>query len=49
MNGAVGAAWFQDGEPAIVFVFTVDDEKITEIELIANPQPNIVPLAGASR
>jgi RNA polymerase sigma-70 factor (ECF subfamily) len=38
VNGAVGAAWFQDGEPAIVFVFTVDDEKITEIELIANPE-----------
>jgi RNA polymerase sigma-70 factor (ECF subfamily) len=38
VNGAVGAAWFADGEPAIVFVFTVDDEKILEIELIANPE-----------
>ncbi|WGD52348.1 sigma-70 family RNA polymerase sigma factor [Bradyrhizobium sp. CB1650] len=38
VNGAVGAAWFQDEKPVIIFAFTVDDTKIVEIELIANPE-----------
>jgi RNA polymerase sigma-70 factor, ECF subfamily len=38
VNGAVGGAWFQDGRPALVFTFTVHNEKIYEIELIAEPE-----------
>jgi len=37
VNGAVGAAWFRGEKPALVLFFTVDDAKIIEIELIANP------------
>ena len=37
VNGTVGAAWYQNGEPAIVFAFTVD-RKIVDIEMIADPE-----------
>jgi Sigma-70, region 4 len=37
VNGAVGLAWFQDGQPAIAFDFTVGNLKIVEIEIIADP------------
>jgi RNA polymerase sigma factor (sigma-70 family) len=38
VNGLVGAAWYQSGEPAIVLAFAVDDKKIVEIDLIADPE-----------
>jgi RNA polymerase sigma factor (sigma-70 family) len=36
VNGAVGAAWYHDGQPVIVFSFTVEERKIVEIEIIAD-------------
>lgn len=38
VNGAVGAAWYHDGQPVIVFSFTVEERKIVEIEIIADPE-----------
>ena len=36
INGQPGAVWAAGGKPRVVFSFTVDDDKITGIELIAN-------------
>jgi RNA polymerase sigma-70 factor (ECF subfamily) len=38
VNGTVGAAWYQDGQPVVVFAYTVEDRKIVEIEMIADPE-----------
>jgi RNA polymerase sigma-70 factor (ECF subfamily) len=38
VNGALGAAWYQDGQPVIVFAITVEERKIVEIEMIAEPE-----------
>lgn len=38
VDGAVGAAWFENGQPAIVLAYTVDNRKIVEIEVIADPE-----------
>ena len=37
VNGAAAAAWMPRGKLRVVFNFTVSDEKITAIELIAEP------------
>jgi RNA polymerase sigma-70 factor (ECF subfamily) len=34
VDGAVGAAWAPGGTPRVVFAFSVQDEKIVEIEVI---------------
>ena len=36
INGQPGAVWAAGGKPRVVFNFTVDDDKITGIELLAN-------------
>jgi RNA polymerase sigma-70 factor (ECF subfamily) len=36
INGQPGAVWAAGGKPRVVFSFTVDDDKITGIELLAN-------------
>ena len=38
MNGAVGAVWSPGGQPRVVFGFTITDEKIVEINLLADPE-----------
>jgi RNA polymerase sigma factor (sigma-70 family) len=54
LNGAAAAAWMPDGHPRVVFRFTIIGEKITAIDLIANPDAppstrpaNRVPLSAA--
>jgi RNA polymerase sigma-70 factor (ECF subfamily) len=37
VDEAVGAVWAQDGQPRVVFGFTIADGKIVEIELLADP------------
>jgi RNA polymerase sigma factor (sigma-70 family) len=37
IDGSVGAAWGQGGQPRAVFSFTITDGKITGIEIIADP------------
>jgi RNA polymerase sigma-70 factor, ECF subfamily len=37
VDRAVGAVWAQDGQPRVVFDFTIADGKIVEIELLADP------------
>jgi RNA polymerase sigma-70 factor, ECF subfamily len=36
VDGQPGAAWAPGGKPRVVFSFTVDDDKITAIQLLAN-------------
>jgi RNA polymerase sigma factor (sigma-70 family) len=38
VNGAAGLVWAQHGRPRIVFGFTIEQGKITEIELIADSE-----------
>jgi RNA polymerase sigma-70 factor (ECF subfamily) len=38
VDGTPGAAWAPGGKPRVVFSFTVAAGKITEIELLADPE-----------
>ena len=38
IDGAPGAAWAPGGQPRVVFAFTIGDEKIVAIALIADPE-----------
>jgi RNA polymerase sigma-70 factor (ECF subfamily) len=38
IDGAAGAAWSHRGETKVAFAFTVVDGRITEIELLAEPE-----------
>ncbi len=38
LDGEVGAAWTQGGEPRVVFVFTIIAGKIAAIEMLADPE-----------
>ena len=44
IDGGAGAAWLQGGETKVAFAFTVVDGRITEIELLADPD-----VVGAAR
>ena len=50
INGVTGAAWMQGGRPRVVFSFTLDNGKITAIDLLGDPavlsQLDLVTLAG---
>jgi RNA polymerase sigma factor (sigma-70 family) len=37
VNGAAGAVWAPGGRPRVVFVFTIEGEKIVQIEMLADP------------
>ena len=37
VNGAAGAMWAPNGQPRGVFRFTINNGKITEIQLLADP------------
>jgi RNA polymerase sigma-70 factor (ECF subfamily) len=37
VGGAVGLVWMQQGRASMVFDFTIEDGKVVEIELIADP------------
>ena len=37
LDGAAAAVWMVDGQPRVVYSFTVSGEKITAIDLIADP------------
>lgn len=37
IDGVPGAVWAPDGTPRVAFCFTVSNEKITRIELVADP------------
>jgi RNA polymerase sigma-70 factor (ECF subfamily) len=37
IDGITGAAWFQKGQPKVVFSFTIAGDKITAIEMLADP------------
>ena len=37
VDGSAGAVWAQGGEPRVVFGFSIEDGKITGIEMIADP------------
>jgi RNA polymerase sigma factor (sigma-70 family) len=38
INGQPGLVWTRGGKPQVVFGFTIDQDKITGIELLANPE-----------
>ncbi|HEY9408226.1 MAG TPA: sigma-70 family RNA polymerase sigma factor [Jiangellaceae bacterium] len=38
VDGVAGAVWSTHGEPRVVFGFTIEDGKIVEIELLADPE-----------
>src|SRR6266542_428438 len=38
VNGAVGAVWAAGGRPRVVFAFTITREKISAIDLVADPE-----------
>ncbi|HET6358298.1 sigma-70 family RNA polymerase sigma factor [Streptomyces sp.] len=38
VDGAVGAVWAPRGRPLVVFGFTITDEKISAIDLVAEPE-----------
>jgi len=38
VNGAAGAVWAPGGRPRVVFAFTITEEKIVAIELVADPE-----------
>jgi len=38
VNGAVGLVWAPSGRPRVVFLFTVTQGKIVEIDLVADPE-----------
>ena len=50
INGVTGAVWMQGGRPRVVFSFTLDNGKITAIDLLGDPavlsQLDLVTLAG---
>jgi RNA polymerase sigma-70 factor (ECF subfamily) len=37
VNGSAGLVWVQGGEPRVVFDFTIEDGKITGIEMVGDP------------
>jgi RNA polymerase sigma factor (sigma-70 family) len=37
VNGAAGAVWAAGGRPRVVFAFTIEGEKIVQIEMLADP------------
>jgi RNA polymerase sigma-70 factor (ECF subfamily) len=37
INGSVGSTWISGGKPRVAFAFTVSNGKITEIDIIMNP------------
>ena len=37
IDGAPGLAWLQEGATKVAFAFTIEDGRITEIELLADP------------
>jgi RNA polymerase sigma factor (sigma-70 family) len=37
VGGAIGLVWMQQGQASMVFDFTIEDGKVVEIELIADP------------
>jgi RNA polymerase sigma-70 factor (ECF subfamily) len=37
VNGAAGAVWAPGGRPRVVFAFTIEGEKIVQIEMLADP------------
>jgi RNA polymerase sigma-70 factor (ECF subfamily) len=38
VDGEAGAVWSEGGRPRVVFVFGIRDERIVEIELVADPE-----------
>ena len=38
LDGYAGAVWAVDGTPRVVIGFTVEDSRIVEIELLADPE-----------
>jgi len=38
VGGAVGLVWMQQGQVSMVFDFTIEDGKVVQIELIADPE-----------
>ncbi len=38
VNGAAGLVWAPGGQPRVVFEFTISDEKIVAIDLVADPE-----------
>ncbi len=50
INGVTGAVWMQGGRPRVVFSFTLDNGKITAIDLLGDPavlsKLDLVTLAG---
>jgi len=38
INGALGAVWAPRERPCVAFVFTVAQERITSVELLADPE-----------
>ena len=38
LDGYAGAVWTVDGTPRVVIGFTVEDSRIVEIELLADPE-----------
>jgi hypothetical protein len=38
LNGAAAAVWMTGGRPRVVYSFTISEEKITAIDLIADPK-----------
>jgi RNA polymerase sigma-70 factor (ECF subfamily) len=38
VDGVVGAAWVHAGQTRVVFAFTVRDDRVAEMELIADPE-----------
>jgi hypothetical protein len=38
INGALGAVWAPGERPRVAFVFTVAQERITSVELLADPE-----------
>jgi len=38
VDGYAGAAWSPQGQPKVVFAFTVESGRVTEIELLADPE-----------
>ncbi|MEU8117344.1 RNA polymerase sigma factor SigJ [Spirillospora sp. NPDC049024] len=37
VNGTAGIVWFEDGRPRSVLAFTVTDDRVTAIEILADP------------
>ena len=39
IDGAPGLVWMVNGKPRVVFAFTVEDGRVTGIDLLADPAP----------